>query len=258
MSLRKKIINTIVFINILFLTNLYPRYYNPNIGRFITADTVIPNEGTELQALNRYSYCANNPIKYVDPTGHQHTVAATITFRIVGIGAGIVISPWIGLGAIAFDLLFIKDTPSQQTLNQDKMDLIDSPDRIEPNMMENKDENGVKVDTIKLKGNRKVKVGWRYVPFDDPESHIYYFKEQQKKNKKPKKNRNDILPLIILNSDPDKFDYKLDTINLSKDSTDSNETVSKIHDNNKREFKKNNRSFRNKIKDDYKEYEITE
>lgn len=46
------------------------RYYNPDLGRFIQADTVIP-ESTDLQAYNRYSYVRNNPLKYTDPSGHS-------------------------------------------------------------------------------------------------------------------------------------------------------------------------------------------
>jgi len=53
-------------------TGLYyynARYYDPQIGRFISADTVVPNPANP-QAFNRYSYCLNNPLKYVDPSGH--------------------------------------------------------------------------------------------------------------------------------------------------------------------------------------------
>ena len=46
------------------------RYYNPDIGRFIQADTVIP-DSTDIQAYNRYSYVRNNPLKYSDPSGHS-------------------------------------------------------------------------------------------------------------------------------------------------------------------------------------------
>jgi RHS repeat-associated protein len=53
-------------------TGLYyygARYYDPEIGRFISADTVVPSP-TNPQSLNRYSYCLNNPLKMVDPSGH--------------------------------------------------------------------------------------------------------------------------------------------------------------------------------------------
>jgi RHS repeat-associated protein len=54
-------------------TGLYyhnARYYDPGIGRFISADTIVPNPANP-QCLNRYSYCLNNPLKYVDPSGHE-------------------------------------------------------------------------------------------------------------------------------------------------------------------------------------------
>jgi len=53
-------------------TGLYfygARYYDPEIGRFITADTIV-QAPYNPQTLNRYSYCGNNPINYTDPTGH--------------------------------------------------------------------------------------------------------------------------------------------------------------------------------------------
>jgi len=53
-------------------TGLYyynARYYDPAIGRFISADTVIQNLA-DPQSFNRYSYCTNNPLKYTDPSGH--------------------------------------------------------------------------------------------------------------------------------------------------------------------------------------------
>jgi RHS repeat-associated protein len=45
------------------------RYYDPTIGRFISADTIIPNPA-DPQSLNRYSYVRNNPIRYSDPSGN--------------------------------------------------------------------------------------------------------------------------------------------------------------------------------------------
>jgi len=46
------------------------RWYDPVIGRFISADTIVP-EPNNPQALNRYAYVYNNPIQYTDPTGHE-------------------------------------------------------------------------------------------------------------------------------------------------------------------------------------------
>ncbi len=46
------------------------RYYDPKLGRFVTADTIVPY-ASDPQSLNRYSYCRNNPINLIDPSGHK-------------------------------------------------------------------------------------------------------------------------------------------------------------------------------------------
>jgi RHS repeat-associated protein len=68
------------------------RYYDANLGRFISADTIVPGAGsltvspndpvaagawsqrsggpTNPQQLNRYSYVLNNPVNRIDPSGH--------------------------------------------------------------------------------------------------------------------------------------------------------------------------------------------
>ena len=45
------------------------RWFDPLVGRFMQADSIVPDPGNP-QALNRYSYVRNNPLKYTDPTGH--------------------------------------------------------------------------------------------------------------------------------------------------------------------------------------------
>ena len=44
---------------------LRARFYNPVIARFTQEDTY------RGDGLNLYAYCANNPVGYVDPSGHQ-------------------------------------------------------------------------------------------------------------------------------------------------------------------------------------------
>jgi RHS repeat-associated protein len=54
-------------------TGLYfynARYYSGLLGRFISADTIVPEPGNP-QALNRYSYVYNSPLRYTDPSGHD-------------------------------------------------------------------------------------------------------------------------------------------------------------------------------------------
>lgn len=45
------------------------RYYDPALGRFLQADTIVPDP-TDSQSLNRYAYVLNNPVRYTDPSGH--------------------------------------------------------------------------------------------------------------------------------------------------------------------------------------------
>ncbi|MDR2972271.1 MAG: RHS repeat-associated core domain-containing protein, partial [Bacteroidales bacterium] len=50
------------------IINMNGRLYDPVIGRFFSPDTYVQNPGF-TQSFNRYSYCLNNPLKYVDPSG---------------------------------------------------------------------------------------------------------------------------------------------------------------------------------------------
>ena len=54
-------------------TGLYylnARYYNPEDGRFVTEDTY-RGETAKPETGHLYAYCANNPVNYVDPSGHK-------------------------------------------------------------------------------------------------------------------------------------------------------------------------------------------
>lgn len=49
---------------------LQSRYYNPEIGRFISKDDPSYHVGSSGINANLYAYCSNNPIMRIDPTGH--------------------------------------------------------------------------------------------------------------------------------------------------------------------------------------------
>ena len=46
------------------------RFYAPGLGRFLSADSIVPDP-TNPQSLNRYSYTRNSPLNLIDPTGHR-------------------------------------------------------------------------------------------------------------------------------------------------------------------------------------------
>jgi RHS repeat-associated protein len=45
------------------------RWYDPALGRFTSADSLVPEAGNP-QAWDRYAFVYNNPVRYVDPSGH--------------------------------------------------------------------------------------------------------------------------------------------------------------------------------------------
>ena len=55
-------------------TGLYflkTRYYDPEVGRFITIDDISYIDPETINGLNLYAYCGNNPVMNVDPNGHK-------------------------------------------------------------------------------------------------------------------------------------------------------------------------------------------
>ncbi|WP_420795533.1 RHS repeat-associated core domain-containing protein [Desulforamulus aeronauticus] len=52
------------------LYHLRSRYYDPTIGRFISRDSYEGDINNPL-SLNLYTYVENDPLSYVDPSGHS-------------------------------------------------------------------------------------------------------------------------------------------------------------------------------------------
>ncbi len=55
---------------------LQSRYYDPVICRFINADVVMTTNAS-LQGYNLFTYCYNNPVRYLDKKGYNTVVAET-------------------------------------------------------------------------------------------------------------------------------------------------------------------------------------
>ena len=51
------------------LVTMGAREYVPSLGRWLSADTIVPRAG-DPQAFNRYSYARNSPLGRIDPNGH--------------------------------------------------------------------------------------------------------------------------------------------------------------------------------------------
>ncbi|HEY8938651.1 MAG TPA: RHS repeat-associated core domain-containing protein, partial [Cellvibrio sp.] len=54
------------------LVHMGGRVYDPNLGRFLSADLFIQSP-YDSQNYNRYSYVGNNPLSYTDPTGYKRS-----------------------------------------------------------------------------------------------------------------------------------------------------------------------------------------
>jgi RHS repeat-associated protein len=57
------------------LYNYKARFYSTVVGRFVSADTVA--QDLHGAAPNRYTYTSNNPMRYIDPSGHCFTWLGT-------------------------------------------------------------------------------------------------------------------------------------------------------------------------------------
>ena len=75
---------------------LNARYYDPNTGRFISADSIeyLGADGS-LIGYNLYAYCDNNPVMNVDLTGH---FVISLTTALIGMAIGAVV----GLGLVTY------------------------------------------------------------------------------------------------------------------------------------------------------------
>ena len=66
---------------------LQSRYYDPELGRFINADTYA-STGQGVLGNNMFAYCGNNPSKYSDSSGHSPNVLNAYMTKDGGLCAG--------------------------------------------------------------------------------------------------------------------------------------------------------------------------
>lgn len=110
------------------LIHMNARAYDSDIGRFLSADTLI-QDPEDSQYFNRYSYVRNNPMNYTDPTGHETAdlgpidVYDTYDFSYIpdyssdyGYGIGISASPY-DYGSSSFDGGVLVSASSYESTN---------------------------------------------------------------------------------------------------------------------------------------------
>ncbi len=94
------------------LVYMNARYYDASTHRFLSADTMVPEQHNP-QALNRYAFAFNNPISNIDPTGHAPVVAALVVACVASTTAGIVVST---LAWVAFAITTVGYITHNETL----------------------------------------------------------------------------------------------------------------------------------------------
>ena len=77
---------------------LQTRYYDPELGRFISQDSIEYAAPETINGLNLYAYCANNPVMNIDPTGNAWWEFWKWNWKAIGAIVGTVAAT---VGAIA-------------------------------------------------------------------------------------------------------------------------------------------------------------
>ena len=92
-------------------TKLYflkTRYYDPEVGRFISPDSIEYLDPETINGLNLYAYCNNNPVSNVDPNGNKWwhwligvlIVVASVALSVVTAGIAAPITAALGSGLL--------------------------------------------------------------------------------------------------------------------------------------------------------------
>ena len=90
------------------------RFYDEALGRFLAADSILPDV-YDPQQLNRFAYVRNNPIKLVDPDGHfAIAVAALGAFAISYVTGTTIVVFGVGISAAAIVAVVASDAEKSE------------------------------------------------------------------------------------------------------------------------------------------------
>lgn len=105
------------------------RWYDSSLGRFTSADTIVPGG---VQGYDRYAYANNNPLNYTDPDGHFAIPAALIA--IVIIGAKVIDYGWTGYDIYQSgkDYLSVDATAAQRQVAAEEIQMAITFELLEP------------------------------------------------------------------------------------------------------------------------------
>ena len=85
---------------------LQSRYYDPQICRFISADSVLDNGTGTIMSTNLYAYCENNPINFTDPFGNVYISNKKLRTVLKALLLGIGLNPLSGVAVVCLHVGF--------------------------------------------------------------------------------------------------------------------------------------------------------
>ncbi len=83
---------------------LQTRYYDPELGRFISADSIEYLDPETIGGLNLYAYCGNNPVMGIDPEGNVWWNPFSWNWGNIGKVIGGALLTLVGVGVTSFGL----------------------------------------------------------------------------------------------------------------------------------------------------------
>ena len=99
------------------------RYYDPEIGRFINADSYIQTPNGDMTSTNMFAYCGNNPVNRYDPNGEAFLTATICGIAVWKIAAAFIGTLFVGAATYAVTDSLVKNPPVLPSISLPKIDI---------------------------------------------------------------------------------------------------------------------------------------